>query len=322
MTHATNVAWRATFKTTVLDYFTSFFPISPYRDLQIQAMVRIPITIAEYAIRYVLGKTNQPLSSVCMLNVKEFWDIWEGKSQDLLLEMSQRIDALNAIQSRDPPQDQNQVQSPPIPLRTNISTETLTPPEEGSNKTGVKRTFDDLSPITQQEEAQQPWRAPDIPFPTMEPPKWSNHCIGWYERNAGGKIYWRSRIPVIDLENIPSNLSFIASHWTGRILPDGTMFLGNYSDGRPSFGPPTHTDHTRKGPEASRTVPEPMKTSDQVPPTQRSDPVVPRSDHATQPTFTPGNRSCYTTFTPGNQRLELEAWGIHSWWNAQGISFP
>jgi hypothetical protein len=225
-----------------------------------------------------------------MLNVKEFWDIWEKKSEDLQLEMSQRIDALDTTQPRDPPQNQDQVQSPPTPLRTNISTETLTPPEEGSNEAGVNRAFDDLFPITQQEEAKQSWRAPDIPFPTMEPPKWSNHCIGWYERNAGGKIYWRSRIPIIDLENIPRNLTFIASHWTGRILPDGTTFLGNYPDGRPSFGPPARTDHTRTGPEASRTVPEPTEKSDQIPPTQRSDPAVSKSDillhnlHARQPT--------------------------------------
>jgi hypothetical protein len=73
MTQASNVAWCATFKTSVLNYFTSFFPLSPYHDLQIQAMVQIPMTIAVYAKKYVLGKTDHPLSSVCMLNVLMLW---------------------------------------------------------------------------------------------------------------------------------------------------------------------------------------------------------------------------------------------------------
>jgi hypothetical protein len=134
---------------------------------------------------------------------------------------------------------------------------------------------------------------PDLPFPTMEPPKQYNHCIGWYERNAGGKIYWRSRIP--------RNLKFIASHWTDRILPDGTTFLGRYPDGQPSFGPPIHTDHTRKAPEASGKAPESTKKVDQIPPTQQSDPVIPGSDPVTQPPRQATNNSNLRpgTYTPG-----------------------
>jgi hypothetical protein len=300
MTQASNVAWRATFKTTMLDYFTSFFPLSSYRDLQIQAMVRIPMTLAVYARRYTLRKTNHPLSSACMLNVKEFWDIWEQKAEDLRLEMSQRIDDMDTTRRQDPSQSQK-VQSPPTPVRTNTSTDTLTPPGEGGDESEAERTFDDLSPITQKEDTKQPWRAPDLPFPTMEPPKQYIHCIGWYERSTGGKIYWRSRFPIITLENLPRNLKFIDSHWTGHILPDGTTFLGRYPHGQPSFGLPIRTDHTRKAPETSGKTPEPTKKVDQIPPTQRSDPVIPGSDPVTQPPRQATNDSNLRpgTYTPG-----------------------
>jgi hypothetical protein len=169
VTQAPNVAWRATFKTTIIDYFAMSFPNSTYLDLQVQLMVRIPSTLALYAAKYALGKINQDLSSICMLNVKEFRDIWEVYANELTLEMTQRIDALDTTKSQDPPLDLDKVKSPPTPLRTNLSTETLTPPEEGSSEAGVKRAFGDLSPITPQEEAKRPWCAPDIPFPSMAP---------------------------------------------------------------------------------------------------------------------------------------------------------
>jgi hypothetical protein len=295
MTQVSDVAWRAVFKTTVIDYFTLLFPASTYIDLQVQAMVHIPITLAVYATKYALGKTDRDLSTVCMLNVKEFRDIWEVYSEELRLEMTQRINALDTTKAN-PLQDPDQVKSPPTPLRTNLSTDTLTPPEDGISEAGVKRAFDDLSPITQQEETKRPWRAPDIPFPSMPPPQWSNHCVGWYERNTRGQITWRSRIPNIDLATLPDNLVFIDNHWTGRTLPDGTVFLGRFPCGRPSFGLPEHTDHTRTNPEASRTVPESTE-----PPTQRPDPVVPTPAPATRSPRQATNESNLKpgAYTPG-----------------------
>jgi hypothetical protein len=74
--------------------------------------------------------------------------------------MSQRIDDLDVTWRRDPPQSQK-VLSPPTPVRTNTSTETLTPPGEGGDESEVERAFDNLSPITQKGDAKQLWRAPD-----------------------------------------------------------------------------------------------------------------------------------------------------------------
>jgi hypothetical protein len=157
-----------------------------------------------------------------------------------------RLAPRHATRTDDPTQNQ-QVLSPPTPHRTNTSNDTHTPPEQSKDESKEEGMIADLSPITKEEEKKQPWHA-DLPYPSMEPPKHLlNHCTGLlYDRNAGGKIYWRSRFPVIAIENLPLNLKFVASHWTGRILPDGTTFLGRTPDGSPVFGPPTNVDHTRK----------------------------------------------------------------------------
>jgi hypothetical protein len=138
--------------------------------------------------------------------------------------------------------------------------------------------------------------ADDLPYPSMAPPKQFNHCNGWYERNAGGKIYWRTRFPIIAIENLPLNLKFVDDHWIGRILPNGTTFLGKTPNGNPVYGKPTKVDHTRKTPEAS-------KKDEQVVLPKQPDPVVPqKQDPVAQPPTHQSNASLNLkpgAYTPG-----------------------
>jgi hypothetical protein len=119
----------------------------------------------------------------------------------------------------------------------------------------------------------------------MVPPKQFNHCTGWYERNTGGKIYWRARIPYITIENLPLNLKFVDEHLIGRILPNRTTFAGKNPDGNPVFDKPKDVDHTQKTPEIPKRV-------DHVVPQKQADPAVPqRQDPTVQPPSHQGTAS-------------------------------
>jgi hypothetical protein len=177
----------------------------PFQELQLEAMVRIPLVLAVYATKYIAGDVGYPLCEVSMLNDEDFQALWEVKAEYLRLEISKRIDAMDTTRQRqdspeqtraqldtDDPTQNQQVSSPPTPLRTNTSNDTHTPPEQSKDESKEEDMIDDLSPITKVEEKKQPWHPDDIPYPSMEPPKHLNHCTGLYVRNTGGKIYWRS----------------------------------------------------------------------------------------------------------------------------------
>jgi hypothetical protein len=198
ITRAPKAIWREMFSASILNFFEDFFPITPYRELQLEAMVRIPITIALYAMKYVTGQVRYPLCDVSMLNVEDFRVLWQMKAEDLRLEISQRIDDLDTTKQRldSPKQTRAQVPmddltrnqevlSPPTPHRTNTSNDTRTPPEQSKDESKEEGMIADLSPIPNEEEKKQPWRSDDQPYPSMEPPKHLNHCTGWYERNTG-----------------------------------------------------------------------------------------------------------------------------------------
>jgi hypothetical protein len=81
---APKVTWRKAFSASILNFFESFFPFTPYRGLQLEAMVRIPITIALYAMKYITGRVWYPFCEVSMLfNVEDFRVLWEIKAEDL-----------------------------------------------------------------------------------------------------------------------------------------------------------------------------------------------------------------------------------------------
>jgi hypothetical protein len=62
MAWAPKIPWHKAFGESILNFFESFFPFTPYQGLQLEAMVHIPITIALYAIKYLLHK--DPLAAV------------------------------------------------------------------------------------------------------------------------------------------------------------------------------------------------------------------------------------------------------------------
>jgi hypothetical protein len=95
MTRATKVSWRRAFRESTIKFFENFLPFTPYQGLQLEAMVRIPISIALYAIKYVTGDVRYPLCNVDMLNVEGFRALWEVKAEYLRQEISERIDALD-----------------------------------------------------------------------------------------------------------------------------------------------------------------------------------------------------------------------------------
>jgi hypothetical protein len=75
-------------------------------------------------------------------------------------------------------------------------------------------------------------RAQDVQWPELDPPVNLSHCSGRFTRSEGGKKIWKSYLPPITLEKLPSNIKYIKSHWEDRILADGTMVIGQDSNGR------------------------------------------------------------------------------------------
>jgi hypothetical protein len=83
--------------------------------------------------------------------------------------------------------------------------------------------------------------AEDVICPSVEPPKGLMHCTGYYQIN-GTSIIWVERIPLLRLEQLPSNITYIESHWTERTLPDGSMVVGKDESGQWRVVQPGHPE--------------------------------------------------------------------------------
>jgi hypothetical protein len=73
--------------------------------------------------------------------------------------------------------------------------------------------------------------AENVICPSLEPPEGLTHCTGYYQR-SGTSIVWVKRIPSLRLEQLPANIMYIKSHWTNRVLHDGSMVVGKDESGQ------------------------------------------------------------------------------------------
>jgi hypothetical protein len=107
--------------------------------------------------------------------------------------------------------------------------------------------------------------ADDVICPSLEPPKGLTHCTGYYQR-SGTSIIWVERIPSLRLKQLPSNITYIEDHWTGRTLPDGSMVIVKDESGQWRAVQPGHPEFPGDTTQPGRNTPV-IQTS--VPPTTR-----------------------------------------------------
>ena len=81
-------------------------------------------------------------------------------------------------------------------------------------------------------------RKDDVAYPGWSPPKGGSHLQGFWGNTPAGAVIWKLYMPPLKYKELPANIKFDPKHWEGRILPDGTKFIGRKPDGTPVFGTP------------------------------------------------------------------------------------
>jgi hypothetical protein len=75
----------------------------------------------------------------------------------------------------------------------------------------------------------------DVVYPDWSPPKSGTHLQGFWGNTPAGAVVWKLYMPPLKYEELPANIKFNAKHWEGRLLPDGTTFVGRKPDSTPVF---------------------------------------------------------------------------------------
>jgi hypothetical protein len=207
------------------------------RLLQEYVLRQIPEFLAGYAHSYIRGDVRDTFQEIRMTASKTFVKGWneivlsavkygkiriaDAKDGD----GKAHVEAVEDVTGNSPP---------------NVEGSTSSPDQDNGHRDAASGTPDQqdrndpqdvASGIPGQQDHEDDDHTPNVDYPQLDPPANLSHCAGYFKRNEGGKIVWKSHLPPLTLEQLPRNIKYIKSHWDGRILADGTTVIGQRDDG-------------------------------------------------------------------------------------------
>lgn len=263
MRNASSSKWCDTLEGVTKALLVDFWPDDCPEELkkvQEYALILIPPYLAHYAFKFLNKESSRYLKDLSLFGNKGFYDNFSAavlsltpvkdgfeEPEDTLIadalataekrnleeaekqlgkikgdadEVMKRLNAQKALDEKDEDVDAGQLDISPV--ISSGSSSVLSP---NSTVTGSQLKM--KMPCSKMD---------DVAYPHWSPPRHGTHLQGFWGNSLAGTVVWKSYIPPLKYEELPANIKFIDKHWEGRLLPDGTTFVGKKPDSTPVFG--------------------------------------------------------------------------------------